>query len=101
MTSRELSQRVGACDDQALHTLSKLTRGLARKLAGENASFEDFEAMTLAISRESDRRALQDQIQELEDMWSGISFLAASVSDPIPWGSQARRLGPGALCLTT
>ncbi len=67
MTPRELSERVRACDDQTLHTISQLTRGLARKLAGENASFEDFEATTLAISLESDRLALQDQLQEIED----------------------------------
>jgi hypothetical protein len=67
MTPRELSERVRASDDQTLHTISKLTRGLARKLVGENASFEDFEAMTLAISRESDRLTLQNQLQEIED----------------------------------
>jgi hypothetical protein len=66
MTPRELSERVRACDDPTLHTISKLTRGLARNLVGENASFADFEAMTLAISRESDRLTLQDQLQEIE-----------------------------------
>lgn len=65
MNFREASALVGAQGDETLTRMSTMSRALARTLAGENASFEDLEMLTLAISRESDRRALQAELQQI------------------------------------
>lgn len=96
MTPRELSERVHADADQTLHTIARLTRGLALRLAGENASFEDFEAMTLAISRESDRLTLQDQLQETEDTFGD----AVAVNGKIYVRHEPGRIAYHSLCGT-
>lgn len=66
MNFREASERVCADGEETLATMSKLSRALARNLAGENATFEDLEMLTLAISAECDRRALRDELQAVE-----------------------------------
>lgn len=44
---------------------------MARELLGEGAPFEDVERVTLAISRESDRIALEAELQAIADSFGG------------------------------
>lgn len=66
MTPREVSEIVQVRGQQTLLTMSTMSRTLARELAGENASFEEFETFLLAISRETDRLTLRDELQAIE-----------------------------------
>lgn len=72
MTPREVSVIVQARGQQTLLTMSKMSRALARELAGENASFEEFETFVLAISRETDRLTLQDELQAIEGAFGNV-----------------------------
>lgn len=67
MKLREASSRVCAIGDDVLNRMASLSRGLVRAVAGENASFEEVEILTLAISQEVDRRRLQAELQEVSD----------------------------------
>ena len=67
MNLREASALACANGDAVLTTMASLSRELSRTLVGENASFEDLEILTLAISREVDRRRLEMELQAVSD----------------------------------
>lgn len=96
MNFREASDLVCARGDQTLTTMSTMSRALARELAGENASFEDLEMLTLAISRETDRRTLEAELQEIANTFGdGVTVDGKSYVR-----HEAGRVGYHSLCGT-
>lgn len=67
MNLREASERVKTLEGMEMATVTRPTQVLARKLAGKNASFEDLEILTMAVSREADRLILQEALQTIAE----------------------------------
>ena len=67
MNLREASTQVKSLERLELETVSRPTQTLVRKLLGPDASFEDLEVMTMAVSRESDRLLLQDALRTMSE----------------------------------
>jgi len=76
---RERNELIRRRGHHVLCAISKISRAFARELAGEGAPFEEVEAFVLAISRESDRMTLQDQLQELEDSFGDAVAVGGEV----------------------
>ena len=67
MNLREASERVKTLEGTEMATVTRPTQALARKLAGKDASFEDLEILTMAVSRESDRLILQEALRTVSE----------------------------------
>ena len=96
MNLREASARVCADDSDTIATITTMSRALAHKLAGENAPFEDIELLTLAVSRECDRRVLEAELQAIERTFGD----AVAVSGATYIRHEAGRIGYHSLCGT-
>ena len=78
MNLRDASTRLCAEARETLTKIAAMSRDLAHQIAGHNACFEDFEVLTLAISRESDRLALQAELQHIESSFGDAVALHGS-----------------------
>lgn len=96
MKLREVSTLVSARGDETLLAMSKMSRALSRELAGENATFEELEMFTHAISREVDRRTLEGELQEIENSFGE----GVRVDGQTYRKHETGRLGYHALCGT-
>ena len=81
MNLREASTQVKSLERLELETVSRPTQTLVRKLLGPDASFEDLEVMTMAVSRESDRLILEDALRTMsESFGDAVSIQARPTS---------------------